>query len=122
MNKYKLERVNYVRYYPTQEGFDMLMNHLNTYNPIILMDIYTGPNGNKMAENCDILDGVCEIYTKVTTKKVVIGISVSTTVDYYYMDYFHRVSLIDHANDGWVLYDALNKTEDYVYLLKKKIF
>lgn len=121
MNKYKLEKVNYVPYYPTQEGFDMLMNHLNSYNPIILMSSLQGMTG-PVEPRSNILDGVCEIYTKVTTKKVVIGISVSTTVDYYYMDYFHRISPGDHSNDGWILYDALNTDADYAYLLKKKMF
>lgn len=55
-----------------------------------------------------VADGYQEVKIKVTKKKKVLGITVKTTVYYYYTDYFHLLYSYNGANNGWYVYSDGN--------------
>lgn len=113
-SKYGFAYTSCITYHADQAGFDQVRLHLQNYGPVW----YVVGSLNHLSY---VIDGVMELYTKVTIKKKFLGIKYKTVYKYYYCDYFHFVNPSKRQDDNWQLYDYdIIKERSYVYLLKKK--
>lgn len=118
-SKYGFNSSSLVKYPADQTSFDNIKNSLYNNKPVLYQ---TGiPNkGSALLGKCSIIDGVYEMYVTVTTTKYFLGIKVKRTVNHYYMDYFHYVSMWGRESDCWGKYDVKKTNNsaysDYVFL------
>ncbi len=120
-DKYGFKLTEPYHYFSDQVGFDKIRSHL--YNNGLA--IYTGACNTKYeipVHTC-VIDGVAELYTKVTVRKYFLGILIKKTVSYYYKDYLHFVLPTDRKSNLWGKYDWRGDTypdNNIVLLLQKK--
>lgn len=113
-SKYGFANSTCIKYHADQAGFDQIRLHLENYGPVWCVV-------GSLDHLSYVIDGVMELYTKVTIKKKFLGIKYKTVYKYYYCDYFHFVNPSKRGDDKWRLYDYdIIMDRSYVYLLKKK--
>lgn len=97
----------------TESTFLNVYNSLKAGSPVLIYK-HRRPGRDDQPVIGWVADGYQEVKIKVTKKKKFMGVTIKTTVYYYYTDYFHLLYSYNGSSNGWYVYNDGNEPSVWV--------